>query len=203
MLVIAYVVDRNNHRVQKFNSDGIYQSQFGSNGNGNSQFSSPIGIEFDSGGNIFVTDTGNNRIQKFDPSGNFLNKFGSSGTGDGQFDNVNGITTNSTHTLVTDMNNDRVQIFGDEGVDFGAARTFGASADFQSAIQKFVGQNVFATGAKFSDGQDFSSLAVQTFQGANTFGNGTKFASGQDLSAGKHTFGKNIEFNGNLSLIHI
>ena len=68
---------------------------------------------------------------KFDPSGNFLNKFGSSGTGDGQFDNVNGITTNSTHTLVTDMNNDRVQIFGDEGIDFGAARTFGTSADFQ------------------------------------------------------------------------
>jgi len=113
-----------------------------------------------------------------------------------------------------------IQFGGTDGVAFGAARTFGANADFDAGLQTFVGQNTFASGAAFAANQDFSTLAVQTFQGANifgagtkfaanqdlsngihdfqagnTFGAGTKFAAGQDLSAGVHTFGANVVFD--------
>jgi DNA-binding beta-propeller fold protein YncE len=62
------VVDTANHRVQVFNSSGVFQSAFGSSGSGNGQFSSPIGIAVGSGGNIYVADTNNNRVQVFSQS---------------------------------------------------------------------------------------------------------------------------------------
>jgi len=79
------VVDTDNHRIQKFNSSGIYQSQFGSFGTGDGQFYWPKGIALDSNGNIYVVDTENNRIQKFNSSGIYQSQFGSFGTGEGQF----------------------------------------------------------------------------------------------------------------------
>ena len=48
---------------------GTYLSQFGSYGSGNGQFSSPIAIAVDSGGNVYVVDTINNRVEEFS-SGN-------------------------------------------------------------------------------------------------------------------------------------
>jgi len=50
---------------QIFNSAGVFQSKFGSEGSADGQFTSPEGIAVDSSGNIYVTDTNNNRIQKF------------------------------------------------------------------------------------------------------------------------------------------
>jgi DNA-binding beta-propeller fold protein YncE len=44
----------------------VYQTEFGSTGAANGQFSAPVGIALDASGNIYVVDTGNNRVQKFD-----------------------------------------------------------------------------------------------------------------------------------------
>ena len=78
--------------------------------------------------------------------------------------------------------------FGDAdgGVDFGAARTFGDSADFDAAVQNFIGTNTFAAGTLFATGQDFSSTGKQTFNGATTFAQGMKFFAGQDFTTGGH-----------------
>jgi sugar lactone lactonase YvrE len=76
-----WVADNGNNRVQKFNSSGVYQSQFGSAGSGNGQFYSPNSIIIDSGGNFWVTDSGNYRVQKFNSSGVYQSQFGSLGTG--------------------------------------------------------------------------------------------------------------------------
>jgi tripartite motif-containing protein 71 len=43
-----------------------YQTQFGSTGPNDGQFSDPQGVAVDSSGNIWVADTGNNRVQKFE-----------------------------------------------------------------------------------------------------------------------------------------
>ena len=60
-----YVVDSDNHRVQKFDSSRNYSSQFGSSGSSNGQFSTPTYVAIDSSDNIYVADGNNHRVQKF------------------------------------------------------------------------------------------------------------------------------------------
>ncbi|MEB3195587.1 MAG: 6-bladed beta-propeller [Candidatus Sericytochromatia bacterium] len=63
----VYVVDSGNNRVQRFDRDGRFVSEFGSAGRGNGQFDRPYGIAIDKDGYIFISDSGNKRIQKFAP----------------------------------------------------------------------------------------------------------------------------------------
>jgi DNA-binding beta-propeller fold protein YncE len=65
------VADRNNHRVQIFDSEGNYKRQFGTKGKEDGQFSCPIGLASDAHGNLLVTDR-TNRLQVFDPEGEHL-----------------------------------------------------------------------------------------------------------------------------------
>lgn len=62
-----YVVDSGNNRVQRFDRDGRFVSEFGSAGRGDGQFDRPYGIAIDKDGYVFVADSGNKRIQKFAP----------------------------------------------------------------------------------------------------------------------------------------
>ncbi len=59
-----YVVDTNNHRIQKFDSSGTFITKWGSSGSSDGQFNYPQGITIDTSGNIYVVDTNNHRIQK-------------------------------------------------------------------------------------------------------------------------------------------
>ena len=81
----VWVVDGNNHRIQKFTPGGKFLMKIGSHGQGDGEFDQPWGIDIDRQGNIYVADWRNDRIQKFSSSGDFLMKFGSSGDGDGEF----------------------------------------------------------------------------------------------------------------------
>lgn len=63
-----YVVDGGNNRVQRFNNDGAFLSEFGGMGPANGQFNNPSGIAVDKEGFVYVADSGNHRIQKFAPS---------------------------------------------------------------------------------------------------------------------------------------
>ena len=112
-----WVVDRGNHRVQKFNPKGEYLSKFGSNGSGNGQFSAPESIAIDGSGNLWVSELSNNRVQKFNSKGEYLAQFGSQGTGNGQFWKwPNAIAIDSSGNLwVTDDTNHRVQKFNSKG----------------------------------------------------------------------------------------
>ncbi|MFQ6029004.1 MAG: 6-bladed beta-propeller [Dehalococcoidia bacterium] len=60
-----YVVDRNNHRVQVFNSAGTFQFAFGSVGSGNGQFAFPRRVAVDASCKIYVSDLNNDRVQVF------------------------------------------------------------------------------------------------------------------------------------------
>lgn len=66
------VADTFNDRVQKFNANGSYVTQFGEAGSGGGQFKGPVGVAVGDDGSIFVTDTGNDRVEKFAPDGTFL-----------------------------------------------------------------------------------------------------------------------------------
>jgi RHS repeat-associated protein len=85
-----YVSDTGNDRVEVFEPLGLlglvkYRSQFGKEGKGEGQFSSPGSLAFEperlSGpyaeqlaGGLFVTDTGNSRVQQFNSSGSYQNQ---------------------------------------------------------------------------------------------------------------------------------
>lgn len=68
---VIYVVDLNNHRIQKFDSSGKFISKFASHGSGDGQLSSPRGICLDQGGNVYVADQSNNRVCVFTGDGTF------------------------------------------------------------------------------------------------------------------------------------
>ena len=62
-----YVADTDNHRIQKFTSDGVFVSLWGTEGAGDGDFREPRGVAVASDGSVYVSDIGNNRIQKFAP----------------------------------------------------------------------------------------------------------------------------------------
>ena len=64
----VYVVDAHFNRIQKFTSDGIFITKWGSQGTGDGQFYYPWDIAIDTSGSIYVTESSpNQRIQKFAP----------------------------------------------------------------------------------------------------------------------------------------
>ena len=69
--------DAPNHRIQILNKDLTFSSYFGRHGTSeNGQFNNPLGVAFDSTGNLYVADCYNHRVQVFTPEGKFLRKFG-------------------------------------------------------------------------------------------------------------------------------
>jgi tripartite motif-containing protein 2/3 len=65
------VADRNNHRVQIFDSEGKYKRQFGTEGKEDGQLYRPASLASDAHGNLLVVDE-TNRLQVFDHEGKHL-----------------------------------------------------------------------------------------------------------------------------------
>ncbi|MGH7254496.1 MAG: 6-bladed beta-propeller, partial [Nitrospirales bacterium] len=64
----VYVTDTGNQRVQKFDREGNFITQWGGFGSGNGQFNFPYGIAVDHKGSVFVVDSANTRVQQFVPA---------------------------------------------------------------------------------------------------------------------------------------
>lgn len=129
-----FVSDKYNNRVNKFDSQGIFVTSFGSYGTEDGQFSGPTGIAIDSNDVLLVVDSNNDRIQKFDSTGNYISKFGSPGEGDGQFLNPIGIAVDGqNNSYVTDPDRYKVQKFDASGTYVGGVGIQGSGdGEFQS-----------------------------------------------------------------------
>lgn len=125
----VWVVDRNNNRVQKFDTAGTYQSQFGTAGTADGQFNAPTGIAL-SGGSLYVLDAGNARIQKFNAAthAHQLTTDLGRGNADGQINAiVEGIAVDSQGRIwIADTGNHRIQVFDGAGVFLAAFGSFGS-----------------------------------------------------------------------------
>ena len=77
-----YVADGigTNNRIAKFDKDGKFITQWGSTGEGQSQFRGVKSIAVSAAGDVYVADAGNKRIQVFDGEGKFKSEFGNVGT---------------------------------------------------------------------------------------------------------------------------
>ena len=110
------MADSANQRVQKFDANGTYLTQWGSFGTADGMFDTPSGIAVDAAGNVYVVDTGNNRVQKFGAGGAYITTWGGFGTGDGQFKSPHGIEIDgSGNVWVADTTNQRIQEFDSGG----------------------------------------------------------------------------------------
>ena len=87
--------------IEKFTSDGVLLTKWGTSGSGDGQFDNPEGIAVDSAEDVYVADTVNDRIQKFDKDGAYISQFGSPGGGDGQFNGPYGVALDKEGNIYT------------------------------------------------------------------------------------------------------
>ncbi len=140
----VYVADSNNHRIQKFDSEGKVLMEWGKQGADVAQFQEPWGVAVDEQGNVYVADTWNHRVEKFDAQGKFLLEFGAfadtKGEPNGQpgtFWGPRSIAIDSKgNVFVTDTGNKRVEVFASDGTFL---RQFGQAGLAEGQFQEPVG----------------------------------------------------------------
>lgn len=131
----VFVLDDTNNNVQRFSSNGTFETKWGSSGSAEGEFAGPRGIATDTSGNVYVADTYNERVQKFDGAGTFLRAWGfgvdtganafeictstcqaGSGYGDGSFDAPLGVAVDGSGTVyVADTFGNRLETFDVSG----------------------------------------------------------------------------------------
>lgn len=116
----VWVADVGNHVVLQFSPEGRLLRALGTNGEygeDETHLKMPTDMAITKEGEVFVSDGyGNSRIVHFDKNGKFVKAWGSLGTKPGEFSCPHSIALDSKGLLyVGDRNNQRVQIFNQEG----------------------------------------------------------------------------------------
>jgi sugar lactone lactonase YvrE len=115
--------DGKGHQIFKFSPEGrvlLTLGKAGVAGSGNDEFNAPSDVVVAPNGDIFVGDghggNTNSRILKFDKTGKFIKTWGKKGSAPGEFDTPHALAFDSRGRLfVGDRNNNRVQIFDQDG----------------------------------------------------------------------------------------
>ncbi len=132
-----WTTDNKNHTVVKLDASGKVLRTFGERGvpgDDASHFDRPTDIAFAENGDFFIADGyGNSRVVKFDRAGKFLFSWGKKGRGDSEFDLPHSIRIDSKGLVyVGDRENDRIQVFDQEGKylrQFGGFAPYGLFID--------------------------------------------------------------------------
>lgn len=115
-----FVVERDHHRVVVFNKLGEILRIIGDKynpGNIGEPFNHPSDISFTKDGDFFVSDGyGNAHVHHFNQSEELINTWGELGTDEGSFITPHAVLSDQKdRVLVTDRENNRVQIFNQKG----------------------------------------------------------------------------------------
>jgi len=94
-----YVTDTLNWRVEIFDADGKFISQFGKHCDAIGCFKRPKGIAVDSDGHIWVVDTGMSLVQAYNRDGELLGYVGGPGRNLGQFNDPMGIAIDQNNRM--------------------------------------------------------------------------------------------------------
>jgi len=135
---VVWLCDEHHHQFQKFTTGGRLLQTIGEKGaradtgvpaddfssaawkkvtHGGGPFNLPTDIAFAPDGSMFMTDGyGNARVHKFSPDAKYLFSWGEPGTAPGQFNLPHGVWIDRRgRVLVADRENDRVQVFDQNG----------------------------------------------------------------------------------------
>jgi uncharacterized protein (TIGR03663 family) len=113
----VYVMDTGNKRVQAFNPDGSFLTQFGGGGVVDGRFDEPTGIAQDSAGNWYIADAWNRRVQKFGADQEYAAQWPIFGWAGNSVVNKPQMAVDQRRTIIyaTDPENYRVLAFGPDG----------------------------------------------------------------------------------------
>ncbi|WP_156857958.1 hypothetical protein [Oceanobacillus sp. AG] len=116
----VFVVDRDSHRIVFFNHTGEKLDSIGDKrfpGAWRRPFNHPTDIAMTSNGHYYVTDGyGNCCVHHFDSNWQLVNTWGEKGAEAGAFSTPHAIVADSQdHLYITDRENNRIQIFNQQG----------------------------------------------------------------------------------------
>jgi DNA-binding beta-propeller fold protein YncE len=109
----VYVTDTMNNRVEIFDADGKFISQFGKHGDGPGYFARPKGIAVDCDGHIWIADEYQDRVQVFNREGQLMTFIGDAhASAPGQFKALVGIAIDKQNRVfTTEQYPGRMQMF--------------------------------------------------------------------------------------------
>ena len=112
-----YASNTGDSSIRIFDSNGVFDREFGVQGDADGELDFPRGIAVNSTGHIFVSDSDNDRIQVFHNDGTYIRQFGGVGSGSDQFSGPYDIALVPVtgHIYIADYLNDRIQIFDNDG----------------------------------------------------------------------------------------
>ena len=118
----VWLVDSNYHLVTQHDPNGQILDTWGRKLQPSASylgmpFNMPSGLAFAPNGEIFVSDGyGGHRVHKFSPEGELLHSWGKQGAGAGEFALLHNIWVDkNSRVYICDRENDRIQIFSDNG----------------------------------------------------------------------------------------
>ena len=115
----VYLADRDAHQVLKYTTDGEMVMSLGNRDRPALQapFNHPADMCVAPSGELYVADGyGNSSVHRFSASGNYITSFGSPGRDPGQFMAPHSVAvSNDGRVYVADRENDRVQVFSEDG----------------------------------------------------------------------------------------
>ena len=168
------MADTDNHRIQKFGSDGTFIAKWGSQGSGEGQFFGPSGVAVDGYGFIYVVDRDKYGIQKFGSDGTFITKLGNNkdedeGPSYSSNFTVPGIAVDGNGFIYVAGSHsfrslDQIQKFGSDGTVIAEWRSYGSGDG-----QFFSPGGIAIDGASFVYVTDTDNSRIQKFGSDGTF----------------------------------
>jgi Ca2+-binding RTX toxin-like protein len=169
------------HRVIKFTDDGAFITKWG----GNLQFENPMGIAFDSEGNVYVVDQGHQLVKKFTNDGSTLITSWTSG-----FNPMDIAIDSFDNVYVTEMYDSRVAKFTSDGILIQRWNT----GPISRGVAVDSSDNVYVTSANIGDTnylvQKFTSDGVLLDQWFSTGNDGVNIPTYNGYGIAFDSFGK-------------
>lgn len=138
-----YVADKNNHRIQRFDKDLNFLSEYsGTNSNNEVMFGYPISINISDIGDLYILDSDNNKILKFNLIGEFLQEIGGNDAGVFAINNPKSLAIDNSNNIIV-LDEEYIKVFDQYGNDLFYFKPNGIinKIKFSSGLLIFINEN--------------------------------------------------------------